>query len=72
MSDIDSFQPGDRVRAGLDGSFVGHLIKTNENRSAYQNVRTGDDWNVPMWSVADPKTGEVRFFLGADAVQADS
>ena len=72
MSDIDAFQPGDAVRAGLDRSFVGRLIKTGENRAAYQNVRTGDDWNVPMWAVADATTGEVRFFVGADAVQAVS
>lgn len=69
--DIDSFQPGDRVRAGLDGSFVGNLIKTGENRSAYVNVRTGAEWNVPMWAVEDPKTGEVRFFIGEGAVQPD-
>jgi hypothetical protein len=71
MSDIESFQPGDRVRAGVDRSFVGHLVKTGENRFAYQNVRT-DEWNVPLWAVADAKTGEVRWFLGADAVQADT
>jgi len=72
MSDIDAFQPGDRVRAGLDGSFVGTLIKTGENRATYQYVRTGDDWNVPLWCVGDPKTGEVRWFIGADAVRAES
>jgi hypothetical protein len=73
MSDIDSFQPGDRVRAGLDGSFVGNLIKTGESaRQTYVYVRTGADWNVPLWAVEDPATGEVRFFVGADAVKAEN
>jgi hypothetical protein len=69
--DITSFEPGDRVRAGLDGSFVGNLIKTSENRYCYVNVRSGTEWNVPMWAVEDPATGEVRFFVGEGAIQAD-
>jgi len=68
---IDDLQPGDRVRAGRDGSFVGNLIKTGDNRNAYAYVRTGTDWNVPLWAVENPETGEVRFFVGADAVRAE-
>jgi hypothetical protein len=68
---IDTFQPGDRVRAGLDGSFTGRLIKTGDSRATYVLVRTGDDWNVPLWAVENPDTGEVRFFVGKDAVRAE-
>ena len=70
--DIDSFSPGDRVRAGRDGSFSGVLVKTGDARQTYTYVRTGTsdaDWNVPMWAVQDPATDEVRFFVGTDAVQ---
>ena len=70
--DKAAFQPGDRVRAGLDGSFVGNLIKTGENRATYSYVRTGADWNVPLWTVEDPATGEVRFFLGENVVQLEA
>lgn len=72
LMSIDSFQPGDRVRAGRDGSFVGNLFKTGDHRATYVYVRTGADWNVPMWAVENPATGEVRFFVGADAIRADA
>jgi hypothetical protein len=73
--DIDSFTQGDRVRAGRDGSFVGTLVATGESRQAYTYVRTGSadaEWNVPMWAVQDPSTGEVKFFVGADAVRPEA
>ncbi len=60
-----SFNRGDLVRAGFDGSFIGHLMGQGSSRDGFEYYQRDlkDNMNIRVWAVEDRKTGEVRFFL---------
>lgn len=58
----NSLNRGDRVRAGLDGSFTGHLLGTGSSRDGFAYYQSDTNLNTPVWAVEDRATGEVRFF----------
>ncbi len=64
-----SFNRGDSVRAGFDGSFTGTIMGSGSSRAGVEMYQRDmkDNMNIPVWAVENRSTGEVRFFT-ADAI----